>query len=220
MITNVNLEWKAFNVDLEGFAAAVKALDNTCCGSSANTALQMHFTSDPYAIPMHEVTEEVEQQASDEDGVLLTDENGDPIMETIEVTRTEPTGEPSIAEQVVDMWAAIESNSQMATDYTLKAQKAAMTIRVGAAIKFGNDLLTEFSTENLLMGITADGDTEEVLDTMAPIMAALQSGSLTVAIKRAKAISNYDAKYITAVRLLKYVNKIEVFMSLPLSQSL
>ena len=96
---------------------------------------------------------------------------------------------------------------------------ASITVAIRKATDFGQDLITEFAVQNVMLGITADGKTGEVLDKMAPIIAALQSGSLYEAITRAKAInpSDYDTKYVTHDRLYAFINKIEAFLGLQLS---
>lgn len=125
-------------------------------------------------------------------------------------------------EAIAAHWDGIQSDSSEATAYTQKAAAASIKAQVVAINAFSSDLLNQFAAENIAMGITADGKTEDVLDTMLPVMSALQGGAPTIAIKRAKAIapSEYDSKYVTAARLKSYVNKIEAFLGLPLSNSL
>lgn len=119
-------------------------------------------------------------------------------------------------------WAGLTTASPEATNFTLNAQKAAIAKQVAASQVFMNNLLVQFNTENLILGIDADNMVDEVLTVMAPVLVAMQSGSPTSAIKRAKAIptGSYDSKYVTAARLLAYCNKIEAFLGLPLSTSL
>ena len=83
-------------------------------------------------------------------------------------------------------------------------------------------MIADFSTENVILGISEDGMTGTVLDNMAGVMAALQSGSLKEAIARAKALpaEKKDAKYITNARLLAFVNKLETHLGITLSSSL
>lgn len=110
-------------------------------------------------------------------------------------------------------------------DEDLKAQYAqadavaAVQTIVANAMAFGQKLMTEFAAENVMLGITQDNKTGEVLDKMAPVMAALQSGSLYEAITRAKAIdpADYDAKYVTHDRLYAFINKLEAYLGLQLS---
>lgn len=221
---SIKLQWKQFNVDLEAIEAKFRAEHASYKGNQSTPVdLELYFDEDIYAVPMHDVVHQEERQAVDEEtGELLFDENNDPIMETVDVTVSEPTGEPSKAQAIQAYWDAIDAQSSEATGYIQKAQKAVVKAQVAAAIEFGRRMIEDFATENVMMGITADNKTEEVLDIATPMMNALQSGSLTVAIKRAKAIpeQDYDVKYITAARLLSYVNKMEAFMGLPLSNSL
>lgn len=123
---------------------------------------------------------------------------------------------------IKDKWDSLESDSDEAVLYTQKAALKAVKTQVANIAAFSQDLLNQFAAENIQMGITQDNKTEDVLDVMLPVMSALQGGAPTVAIKRAKAISesDYDAKYVTEARLLAYVNKIEAFLGLPLSNSL
>lgn len=104
---------------------------------------------------------------------------------------------------------------QLATQDQLEAVKAA----VAKAMSFGQGLVTEFAAENVMLGITQDGKTGEVLDKMAPVMTAVQSGSLYEAIARAKAITpdQYDSKYVTHDRLYAFINKIEAYLGIQLS---
>jgi hypothetical protein len=93
---------------------------------------------------------------------------------------------------------------------------------INNAMVFGQSLLLDFSTENVLMGITQEGKTGEVLSKLSTVLPAIQSGSLYEAISRIKSIpsSDYDSKYITEARLLIFINKIEVYLGIPLSTEL
>lgn len=216
---SVKLEWKSFNVDLASVEAWLKPQASDYVGNSADSALTLWFqTNDPSIVPMHDVTTSV--PTLDDQGQPVLDGQGQPEMH--DVTTSEPTGDPSLAQKIQTYWDAIQSNSAQATAYTQKAALAAVTVQVEAIAAFSTALLNQFAAENIAMGITADGKTEDVLDTMLPVMNALQGGAPTIAIKRAKAISpsSYDSKYVTAARLLSYVNKIEAFLGLSLSQSL
>lgn len=90
------------------------------------------------------------------------------------------------------------------------------------AIKFGEKLLVTYAAENVMLGITQDGMTGVVIDRLGGVITCLQSGSLYDVIVRIKAIpqENYDSKYITAIRLLSFVNKVEDYLGLPKSTSL
>ena len=95
-------------------------------------------------------------------------------------------------------------------------------IVVAKATAFGQGLMAEFAAENVLMGITAEGMTGTVRKNMSQVISALQTGSLYDAITETKAIpaNQKDSKYITDARLLQFVNKIEVYLGIPLSTNL
>ena len=93
---------------------------------------------------------------------------------------------------------------------------------IDESIEFGAALLTEFSAENVLLGITQLGKTGEVLVKLQGVMSAIIAGSLYEAISRIRAIpiTDHDGRFITPARLLIFINKIEAYLGLPLSTSL
>jgi len=93
---------------------------------------------------------------------------------------------------------------------------------VSSAADFGYEMLVSFAAENVLLGITQEGKTGEVLTKLAGVQLAMQAGSLYEAIQRIRAIpqSDYDTKYITAPRLLTFINKIEGYLGVPMSTEL
>lgn len=119
--------------------------------------------------------------------------------------------------------------SQVKNDYVIEYEditeqnqiKSVQKI-VKEAMTFGQQLMVEFSTENIMMGITQDGMTKTVRKNMSQVMSALMSGSLYDAIDEAKSIPSQskDSKYLTDARLLQYVNKIEEYLGIELSNSL
>lgn len=86
--------------------------------------------------------------------------------------------------------------------------------KIRSAIAFGAELLVQFSTENVLMGITADDMTKQVRQAMSEIIVALQTGSLYDAIDEISLIPQElkDGKYITDARLQEYKTKIEEYL--------
>lgn len=93
---------------------------------------------------------------------------------------------------------------------------------ISDAISFGNGLISEFAATNVIMGITQDGMTGTVRKNMSEVISALGTGSLYDAIAevRALTVDKKDAKYITDVRLLSFINKIETYLAIPMSESL
>ena len=106
-----------------------------------------------------------------------------------------------------------------AQDIQDKTQQAIKTA-VKNARMFGQELMDEYATENILLGITQDGQSEVVLSTMGSVILALQSGSLYVAVDKIKALTTRDPKYITTARLLNFLNKIELYLGKTPTQSL
>lgn len=85
----------------------------------------------------------------------------------------------------------------------------------------GQELISEFIKENLMLGITQAGKTSVVRKAMSEVFSALQTGALLDAIAELRAIpaESKDAVFITDARILGYINKIETFAGLPLSES-
>lgn len=98
------------------------------------------------------------------------------------------------------------------TDAALSAAQVEKIVR--AAIAFGNELIVEFSTENIMLGITQDGMTKQVRQNMSEVISALITGSLYDAIDEVDAIpeSAKDGKYITDERLQQYKAKIQEYL--------
>lgn len=84
---------------------------------------------------------------------------------------------------------------------------------------FGDELITEFSAENVILGISELGKTGDILDILSPVIEALRAGSLIEAITRAKEISlaSYDDIFITKPRLLIFINKLEDHLGITLT---
>ncbi len=116
---------------------------------------------------------------------------------------------------------SLEITENAATKAALAQQDAIASLQraITSAMSFGQQLMTKFAAQNVMLGITQDGKTGEVLNKMAPVISALQSGSLYEAIARAKAIdpADYDTKYVTHARIYSFVNELEAYLGLPLS---
>lgn len=87
---------------------------------------------------------------------------------------------------------------------------------------FGMDLIVNFATENVLLGITQMGMTGQVRKATAEVVSALNTGSLYDAITEARAIpaEDKDSRFVTNARLLSFINKIEAHLGITLSTSL
>jgi hypothetical protein len=156
----------------------------------------------------------------------LLGENDEPILDEDE----NPVFKQAMEEAQVFSHKAVTVNEDLkaqilaerASQAAAQAQKDALRAMVRNAVAFGSELMEDFIMENITLGITQDNMSESVLDAMAPVEAALRTGTLHVAIERLKSIpiELKDEKYITDIRLLEAMNKIEAYLGLPLSQEL
>lgn len=130
-----------------------------------------------------------------------------------------------------DSWEyvpAVEAFKRVETDTDAKSAFEAGAVQrqileaVQKATQFGSRVIQEFTVENIILGITADDMTKTVRQNMIEVLSALQTGSLYDAIDEAKSIPapSKDAKYITDARLLSFINKIETYLEIPLSEDL
>jgi hypothetical protein len=122
-----------------------------------------------------------------------------------------------------DEYAAYVSGHELAIQAwsELQASRALLvSVRDGIlmpAIDYGNLLIREFASENILMGITQAGMTSTVRLVMSDVITALGTGSLYDAIHAARAIpvTSYDSTFITQARILQFINKVEAYLGLP-----
>lgn len=97
-----------------------------------------------------------------------------------------------------------------------------MTTVLTPAIAKGQELIVTFAAENIGLGITQAGMTTQVRSVTADVVSALSTGSLYDAITAARAIppASYDATFVTAARLLAFINKIEDYLGITRSTTL
>lgn len=90
------------------------------------------------------------------------------------------------------------------------------------AKSFGLSIIDQFAAENILLGITQAGMTNQVRKNTAQVIAALSTGSLYDAIYEARQIpaEAKDPVFVTDARLLTFVNIIEEYLGAPKSTSL
>lgn len=104
----------------------------------------------------------------------------------------------------------------------INTYQATLSYKIEDAMNFANKLMVEFTTENIMMGITADGMTGPVRKALQEVIMCLITGSLYDAITEIRAIplEKKDPKYLTDARLLVFINKIETYLQIPLSTTL
>jgi len=118
-------------------------------------------------------------------------------------------------------YAVAEDSAKASAIATAKTLSTAIAL-AQTDRNFGDSLVTKFTAENRILGITGSGKSGAVLTVMGPIMSALDSGSLDVAVAIMKAIpsASKDSTFITNARILSYVNAIETHLGETLSTSL
>lgn len=89
---------------------------------------------------------------------------------------------------------------------------------IEGAIKFGQAMLVDFATENVLLGITQLGKTKEVSDYLADVTRYIQTGSLYEVINEidrliAAGLPVELEPFITESRLLLFKQKIVDYLS-------
>lgn len=96
-----------------------------------------------------------------------------------------------------------------------------LSYRIEDAMNFASKLMVQFTTENIIMGITQDGMTGHVRKTLSEVTMCLITGSLYDAIYEVKSIpaEKRDVKYLSDARLLIFINKIETYLGVTLSTS-
>lgn len=143
------------------------------------------------------------------------------LIQWVEEQELEPENEGEAGIIIPAHWALVE-DEELVVAKAAKAIDDTIARALDNAIAFGNEIMKEFTRENIKMGITADGMTGTVRKNMSEVILALTTGSLYDAITEAKAIpaEDKDVKYITDVRLLSFVNKIEAYLGAPLSEEI
>lgn len=121
-----------------------------------------------------------------------------------------------------DYLAYVASEADRITEYEAVKTQLAVEQSLQAAMNFGTQCLREFSAQNVLLGITQSGMTGTILTILTGVMQALLAGSLYEAMARVRAVdpADYDGTYLNATRCLTFINKIETYLGLPLSESL
>ena len=100
--------------------------------------------------------------------------------------------------------------------------KAKVNTVVSNAVIFGQALLQEFITENVMMGITQANMSELVRVRTQEVRDCLNTASLysAIAVIKRFPVEDKDPVFITDARLLKMLNAIESYLKLPITLSL
>lgn len=114
----------------------------------------------------------------------------------------------------------IDSTDESALSAAVTAHVATTSADVVAAAilratEFGNDLIVEYATSNVLSGYTVE-QVKDIIEKTAKVQVALKSGSLYVALDELDLVVT-DETVITADKILVFKNRIETYLGLPLS---
>lgn len=92
---------------------------------------------------------------------------------------------------------------------------------VAIAISTGQRIVREFIEENIVLGITEAGKTKAVRKAMSEVVSCLYTGAFFDAIDELRSIPAElkDGVFISDARILQYINKIEEFCGIPLSEN-
>lgn len=151
-------------------------------------------------------------------GVLLTFPWIERSCTEEEATELEEQGYTVVTQETYDALVASLTAANQVSLETALIRDAVLT----PAITFGQEIIVLFAAENIRMGITQAGMTTTVRAVTADIVSALNIGSLYDAILAAQAVpdTSYDPTFVTAARLLEFVNKIEDYLGIPRSTGL
>jgi hypothetical protein len=130
-----------------------------------------------------------------------------------------------VTDEQFDALMAAYNDSITAWDEWRQQRAVMVSVRDGIltpAMAMGAQIIKEFAAENIALGITQAGMTTRVRLVTGDIVNALSTGSLYDAITAARSIpaESKDPTFVTDVRLLTCVNKIETYLGLPLSSTL
>lgn len=136
-------------------------------------------------------------------------------IDTVETQVYVCTPDELTSEKVILLNSLVAGHLALTTDeYLLKILRNAKM--------FGESVIEDFTLQNMKLGITQDGKTNDVRKATSQVRSALTSGSLKDAILEIRGIpeEQKDGKYLTNTRLLQTINKLEAYMGLSLSESL
>jgi hypothetical protein len=101
-----------------------------------------------------------------------------------------------------------------------QASRVAIRELIERCIKFGNLIVIEFAADNVLLGITQASKTKLIADACQQAFYYLSTGSLYEARSAMLEIEITEemAPYLTEQRRIEFINKIETFLGLELSE--
>lgn len=163
----------------------------------------------PFNVKLDRMFKVLESQLPNFDGMVASVENLQVMF------KTDPSDNDLLV--VSEYWMSITQQTE--TTPTLEENKDFVKTMVKSAINFGSTLVTDFATENVMLGITQAGKTKLIADTCQTAFYYLSTGSLYEA--RAEMLNLTPTEemspFLTHARRIAFVNKIEQYLGLPLS---
>jgi hypothetical protein len=149
--------------------------------------------------------------------LFQTDQNGNPYDSVIQIDLMNP--QPGIG-WTFDNVNWNNPNTPAPAENTVEIY----TTLVQNAITFGNALIVQFATQNVMAGITQAGQTQAVLAYAGLLYTYLSTGSLYVAIAEIETMiadtsstKTALAPFITNNVLYSYLNQIQGYLGLPIT---
>jgi hypothetical protein len=159
----------------------------------SSNPLKLVAMPDDYYWEKYEIDETLQEQFANLGYIVLTVENFETQMAAIDLTAY---------------------NTAIAPTPTQVVEK-----KISDAKDFGESILKEFATENVLMGITQAGKTEAVTRYLHFVEHYIEQGSLYAAIneintKLTEGIPAELSPFVTTARITVFLNKIKVYLGI------
>lgn len=121
---------------------------------------------------------------------------------------------------VQNYWSAANAQTFQPT------QNQQVTLAISMAMQFGTQMLIQYATQNVLLGVTQAGKTQAVMDYCHELAHCLITGSLYAAINQilvmiadtSQTKANL-APFVTNNVLYAFLNKVQAYLGLPLTQN-
>lgn len=161
-----------------------------------------------FPVKLDRMHRHLKEQCSEYDGIIADDEGLQVVLLSY--------NEADII-RVDDYWESLTvENEQQVNPEELKD---IIKNTISSAMDFGKNIMVDFAVENVMLGITQNNKTKEVLDYLVEIKSAIDTGSLYTVIDeinklKEKGLPDDLAPYITEERLDRIKSKIEDYLGL------
>ena len=149
--------------------------------------------------------------------LFSADQNGNPYDSVIQIDNMSP-------QPAINWWFDNVNWNPPVVAAPTQALIDIYTAIVQSAITFGNTIILQFATQNVMAGITQADKTQAMLDYSSNLLTCLSSGSLYAAIAEIVIMiaDTSDAKvnlspFVTNDILYAYMNQIQGYLKVPLT---